>query len=391
MRLCVDASNLRAGGGITHLHEMLRSATPERFGFEKVFVWASRKTLDALEDRPWLVKRSCATLEKNFLRRAAWQRWRLGALARNDGCDVLFVPGGSFATRFTPVVTMSRNMLPFEPQELRRFGLSAMRLKMLLLRWTQPGSMRRANGVIFLTRYAHETSMHTIGALSGRVAIVPHGVDSRFSMPVKRQLPLALNTAARPLRLIYVSTVDVYKHHVEVIDAVAQLRRQGLHIILELIGSSYAPSLQRMQAALDRVDPAREYIHYRGPVRYAELNDCYAQADAAIFASSCENMPNILLEKMAAGLPIACARKGPMPEILGDAGMYFDPDDSGSIASCLAELLASPERREQLAHQAQLRAAAYTWQRCAQETFAFLSQIASPSQQTALAVGRSAG
>lgn len=387
MRLCIDASNLRAGGGITHLHEMLRNATPAGFGFDKVFVWASQKTLDALEDRPWLVKRTCATLEQNYLRRAAWQRWQLGTLAEKDGCDLLFVPGGSFATRFRPVVTMSRNMLPFEPQELRRFGLSSMRLKMLLLRWTQPVSMRRANGVIFLTRYAHETSMLTIGALGGRVAIVPHGVDGRFSLPVKRQLPLSSNTLARPFRLVYVSTVDVYKHHVEVIEAVANLRRRGMPISLELIGSAYAPALKQVNLALKRVDPTGEFIRYRGPVKYTELHACYAQADAAIFASSCENMPNILLEKMTAGLPIACARKGPMPEILGDAGLYFDPDDSGSIAECLVQLLESPERREQLAQLAQQQAAAYSWSRCARETFEFLADIATAPRRATPAIG----
>jgi glycosyltransferase involved in cell wall biosynthesis len=385
MRLCIDASNLRAGGGITHLHEMLRNATPERFGFEKVFVWASQKTLDAIEDRPWLVKRTCITLEQNYLRRGVWQKWQLGRLVERDGCNLLFVPGGSFATRFRPVVTMSRNMIPFEPQEMRRFGFSFMRLKMLLVRWTQPVSMRQASGVIFLNRYAHETSMLTIGRLSGKVAIVPHGVDIRFCLPVKRQLPLSSNSAAKPFRLIYVSTVDVYKHHVEVIDAVASLRSKGMPISLELIGSAYAPALKKVNAALKRVDPAGDYIRYRGPIKYAELNTCYAQADAAIFASSCENMPNILLEKMTAGLPIACARKGPMPEMLGDAGLYFDPDDSDSIAECLADLLSSPVRREQMAHLAQQRAAAYSWARCAHETFSFLSEIATESQGDALA------
>ena len=153
MRLCIDASNIRSGGGITHLVEILRHADPPAHGFDQVFVWASRATLAALEERPWLVKRTEPVLEQHYLRRGLWQRNRLGDLARRDACDVLFVPGGSFATDFRPVVTMSRNSLPFDYRELFRYGLSSTTLRMLLLRWSQSRSFRLADGLIFLTEY----------------------------------------------------------------------------------------------------------------------------------------------------------------------------------------------------------------------------------------------
>ena len=376
MRLCIDASNLRAGGGVTHLQELLRRATPGEFGFEQVVVWASAATLSRLEDRPWLVKKTDPALERNYLVRALWQRRTLGRLAADDRCDLLYVPGGSFATTFRPIVTMSRNMLPFEPAELRRFGLSAMGLKMLLLRWTQPISMRRADGTIFLTRYARDTVLRTIGAVAGQVSIIPHGIDERFALSIKPQQPRAGYSNAHPFRFVYVSTVDVYKHQIEVAEAVAMLRDEGRPVALDLIGPAYAPSLAALRKSLDQLDPDATFIRYLGPVPYASLQVSYASADAAVFASSCENMPNILLEKMAAGLPIACSDRGPMPEMLGEAGLYFDPDSSVSVAACLRRLLDSPELRSRLAKAAQQRAAPYSWDRCARETLSFLAVVA---------------
>ena len=71
-------------------------------------------------------------------------------------------------------------------------------------------------------------------------------------------------------------------------------------------------------------------------------------------------MPNILLEGMAAGLPMACSRMGPMPEILGDAGIYFDPEDANSIAGALRELIESPDLRTKLAQAASDRAQVFS-------------------------------
>ena len=91
-------------------------------------------------------------------------------------------------------------------------------------------------------------------------------------------------------------------------------------------------------------------------------------------------MPNILLEAMAAGLAIACAERGPMPGVLGDAGVYFDPEQPETIAAALERLFGDPVLRATLAADAHARAGAFSWTRCADETFAFLSSQHGPAQ-----------
>ncbi len=90
-------------------------------------------------------------------------------------------------------------------------------------------------------------------------------------------------------------------------------------------------------------------------------------------------MPNILLEGMASGLPIACSDRGPMPEVLGDAGVYFDPEDVGSIRRAIQQLIVSPELRSEKAQAAFERICGYSWRRCADETFGFLAEVAGTS------------
>ena len=91
----IDATNIRIGGGITHLVELLRAAQPAEHGIDRIVVWGGTPTLTALEDRPWLVKRNPPALDKGLLQRTLWQRFCLSQATRDEGCDVLFVPGGS--------------------------------------------------------------------------------------------------------------------------------------------------------------------------------------------------------------------------------------------------------------------------------------------------------
>lgn len=372
LTLGIDASNLRCGGGLTHLIELLRAARPSEYGVERVVVWGGSATLMALDDRLWLEKRMPAELDEGLLQRLFWQRFRLSQAARDAGCAVLFVPGGSHAAGFHPVVTMSRNMLPFEVRELRRYGWTSMSLRLLLLRMSQSRSFQQADGLIFLTEYARSLVTQVTGKLRGHVSVIPHGFNRRFNRAPKRQRPIADYDDARPYRVIYVSIIDQYKHQWHVVEAVAALRKQGIPIVLDLVGPAYPSALARLNDTISKVDPGRRWVHYHGAIAFDSLHHKYAEADLGMFASSCENMPNILLETMASGLPIACSNRGPMGEVLGDAGEYFDPEQPDDIARALKVLIGSPQLRTDLAQASYTRAQKYSWQRCADETFGFL-------------------
>ena len=387
MILGVDASNIRGGGGVTHLVELFRAADPTAFGFSQVIVWGGQETLSRVEGRPWLVKSHQSLLDRSFPYRMFWQRLRLAKLARMAGCDLLFVPGGSYVGDFGPIVTMSRNLLPFEWREVRRFGWSVITLRLLLLRLTLSRTFRKADAVIYLTQYARDTVMKVTGAQRGRSVIIPHGIHRRFFLPLRPQRPVMEFNDVQPCRVLYVSIVDVYKHQWHVAAAVAQLRSAGVPLVLDLIGPP-GTGMNRLIESMRRVDPTGAFITYRGAVPYDELHEIYEYADIGVFASTCENMPNILLEGMAAGLPMACSHKEPMLEILGDAGVYFDPENADDIARALRELIDSPALRARMVGNSIDRARAFSWRRCASETFRFMAAVAIARSPRSLKDGR---
>ena len=151
----IDASNLGSGGSKTHLWNLVGAAHPERHGIDRVIVWGGRAILEPLAMRRWLEKIHEPALDGLLPTRLLWQRFTLPARARN-ACDVLFAPGGNAPGHFHPLVAMSRNMLPFEPRESARYGLSWLRIKFWLLRRGQGSTFRHADGLVFLTHYARQ-------------------------------------------------------------------------------------------------------------------------------------------------------------------------------------------------------------------------------------------
>lgn len=378
MHLAIDASNIRQGGGVTHLTQLLSAASPLDAGISQVTVWTCAATAAQLADAPWLTKLSPAWIEASLGKRMLCQQLLLGREMARHGCDILFSPGGTLPFHVgVPVVTMSQNMLPFEPEEAKRFGCwSWMRLKMWLLRQSQSRSFKKADGLIFLTEYASKSVSCWLGQVKGLQALIPHGIEPRFVADPKRQLNVEDYSHERPFTFLYVSILMPYKHQIEVAKAASELRRAGCPIRVRFVGADWGAYGQCFRESLRQLDPKEEFLIWRGAMPFSDLHAEYQAAEAFLFASSCENLPNILIEAMTAGLPIACSKRGPMPEVLGEAGVYFDPLKVSDITAAMRKLVEHADLRERLAAQAKSLSLGYSWRRCAKDTFEFIAAVA---------------
>jgi len=243
------------------------------------------------------------------------------------------------------------------------------------LRRTQLSLFKKANGLIFISRYAKDTITPLIDNFTGATAVIPHGISDRFLREPIPQKPIDKYSYESPFRLVYVSMIEPYKHQWNVIEAVSILRDFGYPVCLQIVGQM-GSAKAKFENSMRRFDPDGAWLTYTGFVPFEELHLVYHQADAFIYASSCENLPNILIEAMSSGLPIACSNKGPMPEVLGAAGLYFDPEKPVEIAEAVKQLLLDENLRHMKASAAYEQAQRYSWKACAKETFSFLAKVA---------------
>lgn len=388
IRIGIDATNIRIGGGVTHLLELLNAIDAKAMGVQEVVIWSGSKTLQSLPDQSWITKINPPSLDKSLFHRALWQLVSLTKAVREAQCDVLLIPGGSYIGTFHPVVAMSQNLFPFEWSVISRTGFSLRMLKFIVLRWVQSYTFKHSDGVIFLTQYAKEAVLKITGPLRGKTKVIAHGLSARFTYAPKPQMPIAQYDETKPFQLIYVSTIEVYKNQDQVVLAVELLRKKGFPLSLTLVGPAEAKALTVLKKTIHQVqegnqggNPEEPWCQYLGAIPYEDLSAQYKQADLAIFASSCETFGMIVLEQMAIGLPIACSDQSAMPEILGEGGIYFDPHSPASIAAAIEQYLLSPELREEKQLRAYALSKAYSWQQCAKETISFLRSVVENQKQ----------
>jgi len=78
---------------------------------------------------------------------------------------------------------------------------------------------------------------------------------------------------------------------------------------------------------------------------------------------------------MAAGVPVITSNRGALPEVGGDAVIYVEPDDAEQMAFAIAQCVMMPEAMQEMVAAAKLRAAEFTWERCAREILEIFEKI----------------
>ncbi len=368
----IDASRNRSGGARAHLIGILVFAELQNYGIKEVHLWVYQSLADSIPNYPWLVKHVPKVTEKSIFHQLWWQYYSLPKQARALGCDLLFNTDAGSVCSFSPSITLSQDMLSFEFGEMSRYGFSKSKLRLVLLKYVQLRSLKNAEVAVFLTNYAKNVILKNIRNFEG-CAVIPHGIGDEFRNLVHTQSEEFTN---KEIRCIYVSNVAMYKHQWMVVRAIKQLRDRGYEASLLLVGGGAGRAKKLLDRQILMSDPDRQFVKQISFVPHASIPSYLAQSDIFVFASSCENMPITLLEGMASGLPIVCSNRGPMPEILQNGGLYFDPENPTSIANALEILIQSPELRKNLASLAQEISKQYTWERCARETWSlFMSSL----------------
>jgi glycosyltransferase involved in cell wall biosynthesis len=371
IRVAVDASRNRSGGAVAHLIGLISDGEPEEYGISEVHVWSHQALLDRLPKRHWLIKHNPVLLEKSILHQLFWQFFLFRTEFNKFNCQIVLNTDAGTISRIKPAITMSRDMLSYEPGEMQRYSFGLSRIRLLMLRYIQNSSLKRSAGVIFLTQYAATIIQDSCGILQN-IKLVPHGISDHFRCSVTHES----NTIQKQneLLLLYISNTDLYKHQWHVVKAAEILYSQGYKIKLLLVGGGSGYAQEKLNNQIDQSDPGGVFVECRSFVPHTELPELHAAADIFIFASSCENMPNTLIEAMAAGLPIASSDRGPMPEVLQDAGLYFDPETPSSIVAAIEKLIKDGALRDRLGRRAQQLSDNYSWRKCADQTWAFVSE-----------------
>jgi glycosyltransferase involved in cell wall biosynthesis len=204
----------------------------------------------------------------------------------------------------------------------------------LYVRWQRavlPRIARRAALVITPSAFSRDEVVQLLGVDPARVAVVPGGVDPRFS-PSADPAPAraALGIGDRPYVLTVASRTA--RKNLGVLDLAARrLRERGVDLV--------AAGGDRPQF---RAEDGHGGVRALGHVDDALLPGLYAGAAAFVLPSLYEGFGLTALEALAAGVPVVAADRGALPEVCGDAAQLVDPTDPEAVAAALERALADP-------------------------------------------------
>lgn len=215
---------------------------------------------------------------------------------------------------------------------------------------------RRAAAVITDSAHSKADLVAVLGLAPGRVHAVPIGVSEEFRPHLPRT---AVASAATRLGisgpyLLAVGNFLPHKNFPRLVEAYGRLPEplRG-RAALVLAGT---PSRHCPRYGVDPATLTQPGVLLPGFIAPEDLPLLYAGATALVCPSLAEGFGLPVLEAMACGTPVVCARAGALPEVAGDAALYVDPGDAGSIAAGLQRILEDESVRRDLSSRGLVRA-----------------------------------
>ncbi|MFB7929179.1 glycosyltransferase family 4 protein [Streptomyces sp. NPDC056039] len=210
--------------------------------------------------------------------------------------------------------------------------------------------LRRADAVIALTEPMAGFLTERYGVPRQRLYVVPNGVSSAYYRE-PRPAP------HRPLRLLFVGRLQIQKNVARLLDAMALVRSE---VRLRIVGDGeLRAALQAKAARLGLRD-----VEFAGALHGEDLVKAYADSDAFVLPSDKEGMPLVVLEAMAAGLPVVATDVPGNRELVAGTGLLAAPEPA-ALARRIDELAADEELWRSLARRGARTAEGLSWSRVA--------------------------
>lgn len=239
------------------------------------------------------------------------------------------------------------------------------RLSRFHLRRMVPRACRRAGLVVVPSRATAEELRLRCGVDSAKIRVVHDGYDdARFTPdPQPGDAAVLERHGIDGPFVLFVGTIEPRKNLVRLLEAFAQLHREGLPHRLALAGElgwGYRPVIERLASA-----DLKGGILRLGRVADADLPALYRGAAAFVYPSLFEGFGLPVLEAMACGAPVITSNVSSLPEVAGEAALTVPPDDVAALAAALRAVLRNGALARRLRVAGPIRAASFTWRETA--------------------------
>lgn len=291
--------------------------------------------------------------------------------------DVILMPvERGFRFKNVPVVNMIQNMEPFVS------NVDGNPIGERFRQWVQYAEGRRAikktDGIIALSRFVSEFLLMHWGISNEKIGVVYHGIDVVRNEDGKRPHVIPKDWEGR-----FLFTAGSIRPARGLEDLLLAMKYLSLHgeksVRLVIAGESghRMAGYQKKLKAWTQKNNLSERICWTGSLNDKEMAWCYQNCRAFVMISRVESFGMTGGEAMSHGCICISADNPCLPELFGDAAVYYPPKDGKALAEVIKTVLALDENQRKIASErARRRAAEFSWDVCVEKTIAELAKVA---------------
>lgn len=229
--------------------------------------------------------------------------------------------------------------------------------------------LRRSKYVVTVSPSLKKNIDELFPHFASKVRVIANGIDKAFFLEKK---DLSTEQAA-PVRLLYVGNLTPGKEVRLILEAAASLPAENW--VLDIVGDG--PEKNRLEAYCQD-DTLTSRVIFHGAVAPEQVPLFMARADVFVFASCAEGRPNVVLEAMAARLPVLAAAIPAVLDLIEDGkqGLLFPVHDAEKLAEQLAHLINHPVERRIMGERARstIESLGLNWQKSADQYAALYTE-----------------
>lgn len=355
MHIGIDVKNLSlAGGGIS---TFIRAVLPGLMSLDSRVQYIAIGPMEALSDLPEGLRRVPLEIPKLLgpARLPVYDQWQLRHAINREKTDLFFSPyfdapvGMHIPTVVTMCDAVHLRYPELYPWRQRIYYQTLMRLH---------GSSAAA--IVTISEFSKSELVELAGIDPSKIHVVHLALSPKFMPPTSglADHETLSRYSVPPDYVLYTGGAEARKNIRGMLWAYAawkELRRD----IPPLVLTGDKARFELYREDLDKLGIGRG-VHLTGRVTEVDLPHIYANALAVIYPSLYEGFGFPLIEAMASGVPIVCSRRASMPEIAGNAALYFEPDQPDDIIAALEAVTGDHKLRTELVAKGAIRLQNFT-------------------------------